>query len=170
MQRLILMRHAKAERAAPSGEDVDRSLTNRGREDARIIGRVLAAAGWTPTAAWVSSAQRTRDTWEVASEAFGEVEVTFDRALYHATSRAMLTLIEADEGAPGTVMIVGHNPGMHQLAMELLIAGAASARDIGHVRSRFPTATAVVFEIDAAGRPGFDGLYLAADHGGGGGE
>ncbi len=170
MDRLILMRHAKAERSAPSGEDFDRALTERGRSDARLMGKVLANAGWRPTAAWVSSAERTRETWALASEAFAPVEAQYARALYNGSSRLMMDMIESDEGAPGTVIIVGHNPGMHQLAIDLLVLGAAGARDIAHVRGRFPTATAAVFEIDAAGRPTFDGLYLAAEHGGGGGE
>ena len=63
---------------------------------------------------------------------------------------------------PGAVILVGHNPGLHQLAVELLVEGAASASEMARVRSRFPTATAAVFEMDAAGRPTFDGLYLAA--------
>jgi phosphohistidine phosphatase len=170
MDRLILLRHAKAERNAPSGDDFDRALSERGRTDARLMGRVLAEAGWRPTTAWVSAAARTRETWAFASEAFAPLEPQYLKSLYHASSNVMMRLIEADEGAPGTVMIVGHNPGIHQLALELLIAGAASAHDLSQVRGRFPTATAVVFEIDAAGRPSFDGIYLASDHGGGGGE
>ena len=170
MQRLILFRHAKAERTAVSGDDFDRALSERGKRDARLMGHVLAQRGLVPTAAWVSPALRTRETWAEAETAFGAVEAQFPDDLYHATADLMRRLIEADEGRDGTVMVVGHTPGLHQLAVELLVEGAASASAITHMRSRFPTATAVAFEFDAAGRPSFDGIYLAADHGGGGGE
>ena len=170
MNRLILLRHAKAERTAPSGEDFDRALSERGRRDARLMGGVLAERGVRPNAAWVSPALRTRETWTEAEAAFGAVETRFENDLYHATAGVMRRLIEANEGVDGAVIVVGHNPGLHQLAVDLLIEGAASATEISRMRSRFPTATAAVFEMDAAGRPSFDGLYLAADYGGGGGE
>jgi phosphohistidine phosphatase len=170
MQRLILLRHAKAERTAPSGDDFDRALSERGKRDARLMGHVLAERGIVPTAAWVSPARRTRETWAETELAFGAVEAKFPDDLYHATAGLMRRLIEADESNDGTVIVVGHNPGLHQLAVDLLVEGAASASAITHMRSRFPTATAVVFEFDVAGRPSFDGLYLAADFGGGGGE
>ena len=170
MQRLILLRHAKAERTAPSGDDFDRALSERGKRDARLMGQVLAGRGLKPDAAWVSPAQRTRETWAEAETAFGSVAARFENDLYHATANQMRQLIEVDEGADGTVIVVGHNPGLHQLAVDLLVEGAASASEIARMRSRFPTSTAAVFAMDAAGRPAFDGLYLAADYGGGGGE
>jgi phosphohistidine phosphatase len=170
MQRLILFRHAKAEKHAPSGEDFDRPLSDRGRRDAKLMGKVLAERGLRPSEAWVSPSQRTRETWEEAESAFGKVETRYERALYHATARVMRQLIEADEGEDGAVIMVGHNPGLHQLAVDLMVEGAASAREIADMRAKFPTATVAVFEMDAAGRPRFDGLYLAADFGGGGGD
>ena len=171
MRRLILLRHAKAERNAPSGDDFDRALSERGKRDARLMGQVLAERGIAPDAAWVSPALRTRETWAEAETAFGsKLAARFDDDLYHATADQMRRLIEADEAAEGTVIVVGHNPGLHQLAVDLLVEGAASASAIAHMRSRFPTATVAVFDMDAAGRPSFDGLYLAADYGGGGGD
>ncbi|HEY3812450.1 MAG TPA: histidine phosphatase family protein [Caulobacteraceae bacterium] len=171
MRRLILFRHAKAERSAPSGDDFDRPLSERGKRDARLMGQVLAKRGVVPNAAWVSPALRTRETWAEAETAFGAaVETRFANDLYHATANLMRRLIEADEANEGTVVLVGHNPGLHQLAVDLLVEGASSAGDIARIRSRFPTSTVVAFDFDAAGRPSFDGLYLAADYGGGGGE
>ena len=55
MKRLILFRHAKTERHAPSGQDFDRRLTQRGRDDARLMGRVLADAGFSPDLVLVST-------------------------------------------------------------------------------------------------------------------
>ena len=171
MQRLILLRHAKAERSAPSGEDFDRPLAERGRADAKLMGRVLADAGLTPDLALVSSAARTRQTWEEASRAFGrEIETYADKRLYLAGSAAMRAMVEELEGRDGTLILVGHNPGIHQLALQLLIEGAAAASTIARITSKFPTASAVAFEVDAAGRPAYDGVFFAADYGGGAGE
>lgn len=171
MQRLILLRHAKAERSALSGEDFDRPLAERGRADAKLMGKVLADAGLTPDLALVSSAMRTRQTWEEASRAFGrEIETRADKRLYLASSTAMRTMVEDLEGQHGTLILVGHNPGIHQLALHLLIEGAAAPSTIARVTSKFPTASAVAFEMDAAGRPTYDGVFFAADYGGGAGE
>jgi phosphohistidine phosphatase len=170
MQRLILLRHAKAERNAPSGEDFDRSLTARGRTDAALMGRVLAQAGVRPDLALVSDAQRTRDTWEEASKALGPIETRFEAALYHASSRALRATIEPYEESGRSLILVGHNPGLHQLVIDLLIEGAAAPSTLARASSKFPTASAAVFVMDAAGRAVFDGLFFAADHGGGGSE
>src|SRR5690349_5468788 len=126
MQRLILFRHAKAERRAPSGEDFDRALSDRGCDDAKLMGRVLKDAGLRPDLAWVSPAKRTEETWAQAAQAFGPVETVFDKKLYLGSAQTMRRLIEPQEGAPGALILVGHNPGLHQLVVELLVEGAAA--------------------------------------------
>lgn len=78
MQRLILMRHAEAERAAGSGRDRDRVLSARGRNDAAAMGRALAGRGMRPDLALVSPAARTRQTWDLLHDAFGDVQVRED--------------------------------------------------------------------------------------------
>jgi phosphohistidine phosphatase len=171
MQRLILLRHAKAERSAPSGEDFDRALADRGRTDARLMGKVLADAGLVPTLALVSSAARTRQTWEEASRAFAtEIEARYDKRHYNASSTELRRLVEDLEDQDGTLILVGHNPGIHQLALTLLIEGAAAASTIARITSKFPTASAVAFEMDAVGRATYDGVFFAADYGGGGAD
>ncbi len=170
MQRLILLRHAKAEPRAASGEDFDRSLAARGHDDARLMGRVLAEAGIKPSVALVSPARRTRETWEDAAEALGAADVRLEKGLYNATSRELRRMIEPFEYEDGELILVGHNPGLHQLVIELLVEGAAPPSAISRAATRFPTATAAVFDMDVAGRLTWDGLYLASEHGGGAGE
>jgi phosphohistidine phosphatase len=170
MQRLILLRHAKAERGAPSGEDFDRALAEAGRADARLIGRVLGEAGLKPTLAIVSPARRTTETWQEASQAFPGAQVRHDRRLYNAAARTLRTVVEEEEGGDGAVVLVGHNPGIHQLVLDLLVEGAAAPSTLARARQKFPTGSAAVFEFDVAGRPVFDGLYFTADYGGGAGE
>jgi phosphohistidine phosphatase len=164
MKRLILMRHAKAEPESHSGRDFDRALTERGLADALLMGRVLGEAGFTPDVALVSSALRTRQTWEQAGKAWGAVETVFQRELFHAPGAAMLAAAEARPEE--TVMLVGHNPGTQGLALRLL-GEAGEARHVERVRLGFPTAAAAVFRFEDGGAVACEGVFRAKDHGGG---
>ena len=166
MRRLILFRHAKAEPRAAGMDDFDRPLAKRGREDAALIGQVLAREGLVPDLALVSPARRASETWLHARDAFPAAKAELDRGLYNAGPEAIREVIEARADAADTVIVVGHNPGLHELAVELLIEGGASAAEIERVAARFPTATAAALLIDEAGRASFDGLFLAKEHGG----
>jgi phosphohistidine phosphatase len=167
MQRLILMRHGKAERSAPGG-DAARALTERGRADAALMARLLVQEDLVPDLALVSPALRTRQTWESAAPAFPEARAEVLDALYHAPAATIFALAEAS-GAD-TVISIGHNPGLHSLMVALLREGSSGAALIARAESGFPTASVAAFTFDAAGRPAYDGLFLARDHGGGGGE
>lgn len=170
MRKLILMRHAKAEAKAPSGEDFDRGLTERGYRDAEIIGRVLAEAGLAPDLALVSSAERTRQTWDGVSQAFPGADARLDRRLYNAASGTIRDVVDLAADEAETIMVVGHNPGIPLAMLELMLEGAEPASVIEKARGSFPTASAVAFDFDGALRPRFWNIWFAADHGGGGGE
>jgi len=163
MKHLILMRHAKAEKDSPSGEDFDRPLAQRGRDEATSVAEAMQAYGLKPDFAIVSPARRTRQTYEQVCGVFGEIPVVMDKAFYNAGAQALRAAIEAHEDAGACVLVVAHNPGIQYLAADYMFEGAASASAIEKVRGGFPTATAAVFEVDAAGRPLYDGLYLAKD-------
>ncbi len=169
MRRLVLMRHSKAERHSAGGSDFDRALTERGRSDAALMGRVLAKAGVSPDRVLVSSAVRTQQTWAAMADSLPEAKAISLRALYHAEPDVILGLVETEDDAD-TLMIVAHNPGIHALALRLLKAASEPASVMARFERGFPTSTAAVFAIDEAGRANYDGLFLAADHGGGGGE
>ena len=170
MQRLILMRHGKAERAQAGMEDIDRGLTRRGAEDAAVIGRVLNTQGLVPDRVLVSPARRTQETWKAAARHFPAIEAEVRPGLYMADAAHVLAVVEQDGAAADTVMVVGHNPGLHELALRLLAQGSAPPSAMARFRDGFPTATAAVFHFDASGRAAYDGLFLARDFGGGGGE
>lgn len=170
MRKLILMRHAKAEAKAASGDDFDRSLTERGYRDAVIMGKVLAQAGLTPDVALVSAAERTRQTWAGLAESFPNAQARFDRKLHNAPSVAIHAAIETAAEAADTVLVVGHNPGIPMAMLELIIEAAEPASVLDKARGSFPTASAVAFEFDEAMRPRFWNIWYAKDHGGGGGE
>ncbi len=163
MDHLILMRHGKAEADSASGDDFDRALAPRGWSEARAIGAALRKAGVPPPYAVVSPALRTRQTWEVVAEAFAGADARFEKPLYNASASTLRSVFEAEEGRGGALMLIGHNPGMHQFALELLIEAAVDAHTRDRVARGFPTATAVVFAVDAAGRPSFETLLLAQD-------
>lgn len=159
MDRLILLRHGKAEPDSDSGDDFDRRLSPRGvRETARMAAH-LADMGFRPDVALVSPAARTRGTWDSICEAFPAAEARFEDHLYHADSRAIRAAVEAAGETCGTVMVVGHNPGLQELAVTLLREGSAPGGLIARAQGSFPTAAAAVFLFDAAGRPHYDGLF-----------
>lgn len=170
MHRLILMRHAKTERAAASGLDRDRALTQRGREDALLMGRVLFEKGLRPDLALVSTATRTRQTWELMQEAFGDVEVRMEPALYNASSDTLRRHVEAAEEEAGCLLVLAHNPGVHMLAHQYLIESAASPSVMDRMAAGFPTAAAAAFEVDVTGRCAYDGYLTPKAFGGGADE
>lgn len=169
MKRLILMRHGKAERSNPGG-DFERGLTDRGFADAVLMGRLLADEGLAPQLALVSAARRTQETWRGVSTSFSEAKAAPLRSLYHASADRIYFEVEAHADQADSLMVVGHNPGLHELTIGLLRQGGAGSALVARAESRFPTSTIAAFTFDEAGRPGYDGLFYAADHGGGGGE
>lgn len=163
MQRLILMRHAEAERAAGSGRDRDRGLSARGRTDAAAMGRALAARGFCPDLALVSPAARTRQTWELLHDAFGDVQLRDDEPLYNGGAGTLRHLVEKAEDEAGCLMVVAHNPGVHLLAVEYLVEGAASPAVLDRMTGGFPPGAAAVFAVDVAGRCAFEGFIQPRD-------
>ena len=163
MQRLILMRHAEAERAAGSGRDRDRPLSARGRTDAAGMGRALAARGLRPDLALVSPAGRTRQTWDLLHDAFGDVQIRDDEALYNGGADTLRRLVEEAEDDAGCLMVVAHNPGVHLLAVEYLIEGAASPSVLDRMSGGFPPGAAAIFGVDPAGRRVLEGWLQPRD-------
>lgn len=163
MQRLILMRHAEAERASGSGRDRDRDLSARGRSDAALMGRALAARGVRPDLALVSPASRTRQTWALVHDAMGDVEVREDEPLYNGSADTLRRHIEAVEDEAGCLLVVAHNPGVHLLAVEYLIESAASPSVLDRMSGGFPPGAAALFTVDVAGRCTFEGFLQPRD-------
>ena len=160
MERLILFRHGKAEPESTSGEDFDRRLSPRGERESAQMGARLADLGFSPDLVLVSPAARTRETWAAAEPHFAGAKASFDADLYHADSGAVRQEAERAGKAVGTVMVVGHNPGLQELTVQLLTEGSAPPSLIDRARRQFPTASAAVFLFDAHDRPSFDGLFF----------
>src|SRR5947199_10702028 len=128
--RLILLRHAKAEKAEPGGDDRQRRLNERGRDDARTIGAYLARHLLIPDLVLASAARRTRETSErLMRELASAPTTTYDERLYNAGADKILSAIRETNPAVGTVLVVGHNPGLHDLARLLIASGDVEARE-----------------------------------------
>ncbi len=145
MRRLILMRHAKSDWDDPALADHDRPLNNRGRKVARLMGGWLLAQALIPDVALVSSARRTRETWEGLTADWPRPlpEVRFLQELYTAPPAQVMDFV-ARETAP-TLMVLGHNPGLAEVAQRLVAEPPAHPKF-----ARFPTGATLVAEFDAA--------------------
>src|SRR5579863_1617512 len=130
MRRLILFRHAKAEPRSGAGDDFDRALTPRGCEDAALVGAALASEGLAPDFALISPARRAAETWVCAREAFPGIRTELDRSLYNAGADEIRALIDKVADRCDTLIVVGHNPGLQELAADLLVRASASRADI----------------------------------------
>ena len=150
MRRLMLLRHSKTEPDAPSGRDQDRRLDNRGRHDAAEIGGWIGRHPPFPDLVLVSHAIRAHQTWEIAWQAMkelvGEPQVELMPELYGADPAQLLQTIRmASATDPQHLMIVGHNPGMHELALAL--AGSGDARGHKALADNLPTSGLAIFDF-----------------------
>jgi phosphohistidine phosphatase len=149
MRRLILFRHSKADRSQPGERDIDRALVERGRKDAAQIGAYMATHGLAPDRVLISPALRTQETWKYASAAFKPAPgaATLER-LYDATAHTVLAVIKDVPPAAHTLLVVGHNPGLHDLVLLLIASGGVEARE--QLMEKLPTSGLVIvdFAID----------------------
>ena len=143
----MLLRHAKADRPSGIG-DHERPLTDRGRSDSARMGAYMAAAGLVPDLAIVSSARRAQETWTLARPAFAaDIVQRDDRRIYEASAAAIAKAIGETGAETSSLLLVGHNPGFHQLALQL--AGSGNLPDLARLRREYPTAGLVVIDCDA---------------------
>lgn len=145
MRRLMLLRHAKTERAEPGARDRDRKLTERGRADAPVVGAYMARHRLVPDVALVSSATRARDTWTLVAACFEKQPKTIEEErIYNASADKLFALIAETRGAR-SLLVVGHNPGIHDLAIQLIAAGEPQARQ--GATEKLPTSGLVVIDL-----------------------
>jgi phosphohistidine phosphatase len=154
MRRLMLLRHAKTEHDAPSGHDQDRRLDERGRLDAAAIGTWIGQHPPFPDAVLVSTAVRAQQTWEIARDAMKDAvrerpqrpQVELLDELYGADPTQLLRIIRmAEVSDPARLMLIGHNPGMHELALMLAGSGDAAAKKA--LEHNLPTAGLAILDF-----------------------
>ena len=145
MRRLLLLRHAKTERAEPGDRDRDRKLTERGRADAPIIGGYLVRHRLVPDLALVSPVTRAEETWALVAGSFTKPpRVVKDERIYNAGPETLIGLIHETREAR-TLLVVGHNPGLQDLAVQLIASGDVRARE--RVSEKLPTSGLVVIDF-----------------------
>jgi phosphohistidine phosphatase len=146
MRRVMLLRHAKSDWSNPGGGDQARPLNARGRETAPLVGRYLAQSGLTPDLIVCSTAIRTRQTCALVTAELAKVpKIAFEEALYLAEPEEIISVIQTAPAKAHTLMIVGHNPGIHQAAAELTSAG--NPEDLQLLSAKFPTAALAVIDF-----------------------
>ncbi|WP_137933757.1 SixA phosphatase family protein [Mesorhizobium comanense] len=153
MKQLLLLRHAKSSWDDPDLDDFDRPLAERGVKAARLMGRELAARDWLPDLALVSPARRTVDTWGlVAAELQVHPRIALAEPLYDALPQDILAQIRRADPSSGCLVVVGHNPGLQELA-KLLAGQGSETKAHKRLEEKFPTAAVArfVFEGDWSG-------------------
>jgi len=145
MHRLHLLRHAKSA-VDEALEDHERPLTRRGREAARRVGESLPRALGAIDLVLCSTAVRTRETAELVLAGFtAPPPVRFEDALYLAGRALLLRRLAGLDGSLGAVLLIGHNPGLHELALAL--ASPDSPRYRALASGKFPTTARASFTI-----------------------
>ncbi|MGE4430237.1 MAG: histidine phosphatase family protein [Sphingobium sp.] len=140
MKTLTLLRHAKSGWDDPVARDFDRPLNKRGRKAAVTMGRKANELGLRADRLIASPAARVTQTLDSFFEGLGRtIEPQWDQRLYLASSSTLLDIIHETANAVDHLMLVGHNPGLEDLILDLVADdGTSPLRDI--VEVKFPTA------------------------------
>ncbi len=147
MHTLYLLRHAKSSWSDPTLPDHERPLAQRGRRDAKRIGKHLVRLGIEPELVLCSSARRARETLEGIRPALGTTStVKVDPDLYGASSDKLLEQIRGVPEGVTSLMLIGHNPGLQDLALALALPGPQLAR----LEVKFPTAALATLSLAKA--------------------
>lgn len=137
-KKLYILRHAKTEPGHAHQDDHSRRLVERGVEAAQITGAYLYRQGVKPAKILCSDAVRTHETWAQIETIYpAPLNVEFTRKLYMASANEILGILARLPSQIDSVMVIGHNPGMHQLAIKLAKEGDEELLDLLHLK--YPT-------------------------------
>jgi phosphohistidine phosphatase len=165
MKTVTLFRHAKSgEKDNPNIDDLDRPLAGRGLKAAPKMGAAMRARGLKPDLILCSPSVRTRQTLALAAPEAWDVppEIRFEEALYEATPQALFKTLRKVSEDVAHVMIVGHNPGLQELALALAPPGSEAREEF---KEKMPTAALASFDFDierwSGLKPGMGQLKLS---------
>jgi phosphohistidine phosphatase len=149
MKRLIVLRHAKSSWDEPNLDDFDRPLNARGWKAARRMGTELKRRDMQFDLALASPALRVRETLNGLADGYGvfDFPIQFESGIYGAGAAALLDLVRTLPDGAGQCLLVGHNPGLQRLILELAVNDKNGLRDC--VADRCPTAALAVIELAA---------------------
>ena len=146
MRRLMLLRHAKSDWTAPGARDHDRTLNPRGREAASKMGAYMARHALVPDLIVASSATRVTETLDLVVPAFEKPpKIVSDRQLYEADAASLIAFIKETPREAHSLLLVGHNPGLGELASMLIAAGDVETRQ--RLLEKFPTGGLAVIDF-----------------------
>lgn len=149
MLRLMLLRHAKSD-FVPGLPDHERPLTERGYDEGDLMGRYLARQDLQPDAAIVSTATRTRQTWQRVAAELGTqpVHIVHESRIYEAAVGDIVHVVRTMEPGPQVVLLIGHNPGMTLTAQ--YFCGGDNAAGLARLQEGYPPCalTVIDFAID----------------------
>jgi phosphohistidine phosphatase len=134
-RRLYLLRHAKSSWKDRGLADQDRPLAGRGRRAAKAMAAYLKQHGIEPQLVLCSTARRTRETLDRIAASIGDGDVRVERELYLAGAGVLLARLHEIPATVTSVMLIGHNPGMEELALLLARRGAK----VRELEAKFPT-------------------------------
>jgi len=144
MKTLLIVRHGEAARGE---DDRERALTPAGRQESAELGQLLRQRSFVPDLALCSPARRAKETWREIAAAFGySVQKRVVEEMYPGEPPELLAAIARVPAAVSTLMLVGHNPGLHLLAARLAASGETDALAV--LRSGLPTAGCAVVNFD----------------------
>jgi phosphohistidine phosphatase len=143
VKRLLLLRHAKSSWDDPHLADHDRPLAPRGRRAAKSIAAYMKEKGYEPSIVLCSSALRARQTLELITPALpSHTKAEIDPSIYHAGTEDLMTRLRSIPPEVPSVMLVGHNPAMHELLLTLL----SDTAQVEPLKKKFPTAALAVLD------------------------
>ena len=141
----MLLRHAKTERPRQNTRDYDRKLTKRGRNNARAVATYMVQYCLVPDQVIASPARRAQETWAALANTFGEgPKVIVDERIYDATAEQVVDVI-CEAGGTRSLLVVGHNPSLHDLAVQLIKSGDIEMRE--RISENLPTSGLVVIDL-----------------------
>ncbi|WP_312488279.1 histidine phosphatase family protein [Sphingomonas sp.] len=147
MKTLTLLRHAKSSWDDPVSRDFDRPLNAKGRRAAAMIGRHLKLLDFQFDHILVSPAVRVMETLDEVWNGYGRrLEPVWDKAMYLASGASLLDLVHALPEDADHVLMVGHNPGLEDLTLDLTLDGELRER----AEDKYPTATVAQMTLPIA--------------------
>lgn len=150
MKQLTVLRHAKSNWDDPALEDFNRPLNERGWKAARRMGREMKQRGMRFDLVLASTAARVRETIDGVQEKYDfGAPIQFDQRIYAATEKTLLELVRALPETVRSALLVGHNPGLERLIIELTNDDKHGFRD--RVDGKFPTAGLATIELPTEG-------------------
>jgi len=156
MKRLLLLRHAKSSWHDPTLTDFERPLNQRGRTAARVMGNYLLRKGLLPNLVLCSAAQRTRETLAFIQDQLDQdLPASIEKSLYEASPGEIAGILKKVDPRIDTVMVIGHNTGLEELARRLSRKGNEKARKL--MALQYPTGALAVIEISGKGWSKLDG-------------